>query len=95
MDTFTALERLRRLFLGQSSEKTKKVLGDDEAGDEDEKEGEPVPSREALAAGESEKTADRTGVRTSGIVSKVGEHRVALEVGAVGHSRRLGQGNHA
>jgi hypothetical protein len=33
---------------------------------------------EALAAGESEKTADRTGVRTSGLVSVVGEHKVAL-----------------
>jgi len=33
---------------------------------------------EALAAGESEKTADRVGVRTSGIVSVVGQHRVAL-----------------
>jgi len=33
---------------------------------------------EALAAGESEKTADRTGVRTSGIVSVVGAHKVAL-----------------
>ena len=33
---------------------------------------------EALAAGESEKLAARTGVRTTGIVSKVGEHRVAL-----------------
>lgn len=35
---------------------------------------------EALAAGESEKMADRTGVRTSCIVSKVGEHKVALYV---------------
>ena len=33
---------------------------------------------EALAAGESEKTADRTGVRTTGIVSAVGEHKVSL-----------------
>lgn len=33
---------------------------------------------EALAAGESEVTADRTGVRTSGVVSRVGEHKVAL-----------------
>lgn len=33
---------------------------------------------DALAAGASEKEADRTGVRTSGIVSKVGERRVAL-----------------
>ena len=33
---------------------------------------------EALAAGESEKMAGRTGVRTTGIVSKVGEQQVAL-----------------
>lgn len=33
---------------------------------------------EALAAGESEKMAGRMGVRTTGIVSKVGEHHVAL-----------------
>ena len=33
---------------------------------------------EALAAGESEKMADRTGVRTTGIVSVVGQHKVAL-----------------
>ncbi|KAF0169602.1 MAG: transposase IS66 family [Limisphaerales bacterium] len=33
---------------------------------------------EALAAGESEKIAGRTGVRTSGIVSVVGERKVAL-----------------
>lgn len=33
---------------------------------------------DALAAGESEKAADRTGVRTTGIVSKVGQHKVAL-----------------
>ncbi len=33
---------------------------------------------EALAAGEPEHFADREGVRTTGIVSKVGEHQVAL-----------------
>lgn len=33
---------------------------------------------EALAAGESETTASRTGVRTSGVVARVGEHKVAL-----------------
>ena len=33
---------------------------------------------EALAAGESEATANRTGVRTSGVVAQVGEHKVAL-----------------
>jgi hypothetical protein len=35
---------------------------------------------EALAAGEPENTAGRTGVRTSGIVAKVGEKKVALYV---------------
>lgn len=35
---------------------------------------------EALAAGEPEQHADREGVRTSGVVSKVGEHKVALFV---------------
>lgn len=35
---------------------------------------------EALAAGESEKMADRTGVRTSGIVAEVGPNKVALYV---------------
>jgi len=33
---------------------------------------------EALAAGESEKMAERTGVRTTGVVSVVGERKVAL-----------------
>ena len=61
VDTFTALtrelqlkgatlERLRRLFLGSTSEKTKKVLGDDEKGkgEEEKASGESaVPSKEA------------------------------------------------
>jgi hypothetical protein len=82
VDTFTALtrelqlkgatlERLRRLFLGSASEKTSKVLGDEEAGGHEEEEQPPGAS----TAEGTEKTTKRKGHGRNGAAAYTGAKR--------------------